>query len=211
MEDEINNFLVARSADIADNSLILKSSVGEYCMVGKNCRLCYSSLGDFSYISINSHVFSSEIGKYCSISWNVSIGPAKHDPERITSHAMLYANRFGMIDKKYYNQYSGEVKVGNDVWIGCGSTIMRDVSIGDGAIIGANSIITRDVPPYAIMCGVNRFLRWRFDENIRKRLLDIKWWNYPIENVRNCIELISKKPTDEILDQLEMNLFRQVY
>lgn len=88
---------------------------------------------------------------------------------------------------------------------------MRDVSIGDGAVIGANSIITKDVPPYAIMCGVNRFLRWRFDENIRKRLLDIKWWNYPIENVRNCIELISKKPTDEILDQLEMNLSRQVY
>lgn len=98
------------------------------------------------------------------------------------------------------------MKLGNDVWIGCNTTIMRGVTIGDGAVIGANSVITKDVPPYAIVCGVNKFLRWRFDEEVRNRLLEIKWWDYPIECVKDCIELISKKPTISTLNYLEKKL-----
>lgn len=206
MVDEVKENLIAATADIADGAVVLNSKVGERCMVGKNCRLCYSTMGNFSYISVNSHVFSSEIGKYSSISWNVSIGPAQHDYERITSHAMLYASRFCMTDKRYYDQYIGKVKIMNDVWIGCNSTIMRGVTIGDGAVIGANSVITKDVPPYAIICGVNRFLRWRFGEDIRQRLLEIRWWDYPIERVKACMELIAQKPTLCLLNELEKKL-----
>ncbi len=83
---------------------------------------------------------------------------------------------------------------------------MRGVTVGDGAVIGANSIITKDVPPYSIVFGVNKFHRWRFDEKIRNRLLEIQWWNYPIENVKRCIDLIAKKPTLEILADLELRL-----
>lgn len=83
---------------------------------------------------------------------------------------------------------------------------MRGVTIGDGAVIGANSIITKDVPPYSIIFGVNKFHRWRFDEKIRKRLLEIQWWNYPIETVKRCIDLIAKEPTLDILADLEAHL-----
>ena len=83
---------------------------------------------------------------------------------------------------------------------------MRGVTIGDGAVIGANSIITKDVPPYAIVCGANKFLRWRFDEEIRNRLLEIKWWDYPIAKVKSCIDLIAQKPMMPILDCLEEKL-----
>lgn len=206
MVNNIKNSVIALTADIADNSIVLNSTIGELCMVEKNCRFCYSTMGDLSYVSVNTHVFSAEIGKYCSISWNVSIGPAQHDFDRISSHAMLYATRFKMINKRYYDQYRGGVKLGNDVWIGCNTTIMRGVTIGDGAVIGANSVITKDVPPYAIVCGVNKFLRWRFDEEARNRLLEIKWWDYPIECVKDCIELISKKPTISTLNYLEKKL-----
>lgn len=206
MVDNIKNSVIAETADIDNNSIILNSKVGELCMVGKNCRLCYSTIDDLSYISVNTHVFSAEIGKYNSISWNVSVGPAQHNPSRISSHAMLYAYKFQMIDNQYYNQYEGGVKIENDVWIGCNSVVMRGVTVGDGAVIGANSIITKDVPPYAIVCGVNRFLRWRFDEEIRYRLLEIKWWNYSIDKVKNCIELIAQEPTLQILDKLDKRL-----
>lgn len=47
----------------------------------------------------------------------------------------------------------GEVIIGNDVWIGAGAKILKDVHIGDGAIIGANAVVTKDVPPNAIMVG----------------------------------------------------------
>ena len=47
----------------------------------------------------------------------------------------------------------GEVVIGNDVWIGAGAKILKDVHIGDGAVIGANSVVTEDIPPYAIAVG----------------------------------------------------------
>lgn len=107
MVNNIKNSVIALTADIADNSIVLNSTIGELCMVEKNCRFCYSTMGDLSYVSVNTHVFSAEIGKYCSISWNVSIGPSQHDFDHISSHAMLYATRFKMINKRYYNQYRG--------------------------------------------------------------------------------------------------------
>jgi acetyltransferase-like isoleucine patch superfamily enzyme len=44
-------------------------------------------------------------------------------------------------------------KIGSDVWIGYGSTIMQGVSIHDGAIIAAGSVVTKDVDAYAIYGG----------------------------------------------------------
>jgi acetyltransferase-like isoleucine patch superfamily enzyme len=45
------------------------------------------------------------------------------------------------------------VIVGNDVWVGAGSFILRGVTIGDGAVVAANSVVTEDVPPYTIVAG----------------------------------------------------------
>lgn len=197
---------ISLSADVDNDATVINSKIGERCVIYKNCSFCYSSLGDMSYISRNTHVFSFEIGRYTSISWNVSIGPANHDPNRISSHSMLFAKRFGMTDNKFYNQYENRCIIGNDVWIGCGVTIMRGVTIGDGAVIGANSVITKDVAPYSVVGGINRFIRWRFDKDIRERLLEMKWWNYPLEVVKDNIDILALEPTLPILDIFEKKL-----
>lgn len=202
----VKNSVIAESADIHDNSEIINSEIGEFCMVGNGSRFCYSKMGDLSYISANTHVFSSEIGRFSSISWNVSINPAKHDYNRISSHSMLFAKRFEMIDTPFYNQYEKKVIVGNDVWIGCGVVIMPGVTIGDGAIIGANSVITKDVPDYAIMIGVNKFLKWRFADELVSELKEIKWWSYSIDVVKSNIGIISQPVTKETLKRLKENL-----
>jgi len=44
--------------------------------------------------------------------------------------------------------------IGDHVWIGINSTILKGVTIGNGAVIGANSLVTRDVPPGALAAGV---------------------------------------------------------
>lgn len=44
-------------------------------------------------------------------------------------------------------------RIGEDVWIGAGATILGGVSIGDGAVIGAGSVVTSDIPPGAICVG----------------------------------------------------------
>ncbi len=57
------------------------------------------------------------------------------------------------------------VRIGNDVWIGTHSIILRGVTIGDGAIVAANSVINRDVPPYTVVAGVPaRVIKYRDDK-----------------------------------------------
>lgn len=46
------------------------------------------------------------------------------------------------------------VRIGDDVWIGEGASILKGVTIGDGAVIGAKSIVTRDVPPFTVVAGL---------------------------------------------------------
>jgi virginiamycin A acetyltransferase len=65
----------------------------------------------------------------------------------------------------------GDTVVGNDVWIGYGSTIMPGV-------------VTRDVPPYAIVGGSPAsVLRYRFDEPTIASLLAMRWWEWDIERI----------------------------
>lgn len=45
------------------------------------------------------------------------------------------------------------VVIGNDVFIGGNSVILKGVTIGDGAVIGSNSVVTKDVPARTIAAG----------------------------------------------------------
>lgn len=47
----------------------------------------------------------------------------------------------------------GEVKIGNNVWIGDKATILSGVHIGDNVIVGANSVVTKDVPANTMVAG----------------------------------------------------------
>lgn len=195
------------NCDIASSATVINSRLGNHCSVGANTRFCYSELGDFSYVSVNSNVFSTTIGKFSSISWNVSINPANHDPQRFTQHPVLFASKYGMLKdgKPYYRQY-GEVTIGNDVWIGCNALIMGGVTIGDGAVIGAGARISKDVPPYAVMIGNNQLLRYRFPSDIISELLTLKWWDLPIESIREIIPFLAKEVTKDSLQNLQKQL-----
>jgi len=48
---------------------------------------------------------------------------------------------------------AGKIIIEDDVFIGVGTIVMRNVRIGKGAIIGAGSVITKDVPAGAIVIG----------------------------------------------------------
>lgn len=82
------------------------------------------------------------------------------------------------------SQSRGDTVVGNDVWIGDGALVMPGIRIGDGAIVGAGAVVAADVPPYAVVAGnPARVVKMRFDAATVAELLDIAWWNWPIEAV----------------------------
>ena len=56
---------------------------------------------------------------------------------------------------KHYLGYTkiGKVTIGNNVFIGMNSVILKGVSIGDNVIIGAGSIITKDIESNSVVAG----------------------------------------------------------
>lgn len=45
-------------------------------------------------------------------------------------------------------------KIGRDVWLGAGVTVLGGVNIGDGCVVGAGAVVTKSLPPGAIAMGV---------------------------------------------------------
>jgi virginiamycin A acetyltransferase len=83
----------------------------------------------------------------------------------------------------------GDTVVGNDVWIGYGSTIMPGVTIGDGAIVASCSVVTKDVPPYAIVGGnPATLIRYRFDDATIARLLELCWWDWDAATITSRLK-----------------------
>lgn len=48
---------------------------------------------------------------------------------------------------------SGKVKIGNNVFIGANTTILKGVTIGDNVIIGAGSLVNKDIPDNCVAAG----------------------------------------------------------
>lgn len=188
-----------------DGSKLDNCILRKYSRVGKYNHLYYVKLGKHSYTGQNTVIMHTEIGSFCSISWGVTIGASEHDFNRVTSHSFLYNKYDELYDgNDYYNRFKDKCSIGNDVWIGTNSTILRGVSIGDGAVIGANTVVTKDVEPYSIVVGnPGRRIKFRFEKHIIDRLLSIKWWNLADSIITDNCDLFSKAPNNEVLNQIE--------
>jgi virginiamycin A acetyltransferase len=80
---------------------------------------------------------------------------------------------------------NGPIVIGNDVWIGSYCDILSGVTIGDGAIIGMKTVVSKDVLPYAVVVGHPMVVKkMRFSDDIISKLLKIKWWDWPIELIK---------------------------
>jgi acetyltransferase-like isoleucine patch superfamily enzyme len=143
---------------------------------------------------------SLRIGKYCSISTHVTIFlGSEHHTEWVSTYPFpsLWDEAKSI---KGHPATKGDVVIGNDVWIGFGATILSGVNIGDGAAIGACSLVARSVPPYAVVAGnPARVVRYRFDDETIERLLEIKWWDWPEDKVRENVKLVCSGSVGEFV------------
>lgn len=132
-----------------------------------------------------------KIGRFCSIAADVEILlGGEHRYDWITTYPVHVLS--GKPRSSYKHSGSkGPVVVGNDVWIGHGVTILSGVNIGSGSVIAARSVVVKNVPPYAIVGGnPARLIRYRFSESQIAALLQICWWDWPIEKVCQWRDLL---------------------
>lgn len=105
------------------------------------------SVGDDTYLGPGLSVAVGKaviIGSRCLIGSNVVIADNDGhpvDPQERARHRPLPRSAFR------------PVTIGDDVWIGEGSAILKGVSLGPGVVVGARSVVTKDVAPLTIVAG----------------------------------------------------------
>jgi len=162
--------------------------ISDGCIIGRNVVI-----NSNTYVNQFSQILSGTIGKYCSIASFCSIGSNNHPLSWFSTSPKLYS-QINLVNERGYHDNKMAPVIGNDVWIGTHSIILRGVKIGDGAIIAAGSIVTKDVPPFAVVGGVPaKLLKYRFSSEIIAKLLDIEWWNKSKEELLNLKSVIEKK------------------
>lgn len=146
------------------------------------------------------------IGSFCSIASNITIFlGGNHRVDWITTFPFghIFAKQLGGTDINGHPSTKGDIIIGNDVWIGHNSTIMSGISVGDGAVISANSHVVKNVDSYAIVGGnPAKNIRYRFNPEIRRLLLDLRWWDLPIDNIKSIVLELSNKPDIDSLQRL---------
>lgn len=119
------------------SSLYNFRGVNHKCILQTDSWSGHISIGHhcgFSGVSIVSSV-DVTLGNYVMCGTNVMIGDRNDHEDR------------------YPEWPPKPVHIGNNVWIGMNSIVMRGVTIGDNVVIGANSLVTKDIPSNTIAAG----------------------------------------------------------
>lgn len=144
-----------------------------------------------------------EIGAFCSISDKVEIFlNGNHNANWVTTYPFrLQLGMTGMLADGHPSS-RGPVVIGNDVWVAWGATIMSGVKIGDGAIVGAHAVVTRDVAPYSLVAGnPARHIRHRFSEASIAALLQIRWWEWSDEQIRDAVPFLCSSNIEAFVER----------
>lgn len=142
------------------------------------------------------------IGSFCSIANEVVIsGGGEHRTDWVTTFPMRIAFGDPLAGKDGHPASKGETKIGNDVWIATRAMVLSGVNIGDGAVIGAGAVVASDVPPYAIVAGnPAKIIRYRFEPNEIKRLLELRWWEWDINKIKANTALLCSTEIEKFLE-----------
>lgn len=162
------------------------ATLGRGCRINAGVQLGPGvAVGDFTYLNDGTVVGSGTIGRFCSIGYSCGIGMHEHPLGYLSTSPHLYGgqNLFGA--KAIWDDFPRPPTIGSDVWIGSNVTILQGVTVGHGAVIAAGAVVTKDVPPYAIAGGIPaRVIRYRFSPEVIRDLLDLRWWDLPLERIR---------------------------
>lgn len=108
--------------------------------------------------------FYTDFGKNISVGENVFINACCQFQDHggitignscLIGHNVVFATlNHGIAPRDRTAMYPAPIILGNNVWIGSGSTILQGVTVGDNAIVAAGSVVTKDVAANTIVAGV---------------------------------------------------------
>ena len=151
-------------------------AIGGKCTIGENFSMNNGAkgnpIGNFepctffvdkgAHLVIGNNVGISQAALVCHIS--ISLG----NNVKIGGGAAIYDTDFHSLDPQIRNNAALDminkvkmpVVIGNNVFIGARSIILKGVSIGENAIVGAGSVVTKSIPANEIWGGnPARFIR----------------------------------------------------
>lgn len=108
-----------------------------YCDYGSHIKVGKNFFANYNCTIID--VADVIIGDNCQMAPNVAIYTAGH-PVYPSTRNTAY-------------EYGKEIVIGDNVWIGGNTVILPGVHIGDDVVIGAGSVVTKDIPDRCIAAG----------------------------------------------------------
>jgi virginiamycin A acetyltransferase len=178
--------LIAPGADVEGTV-----ELGRNARIGCNCDIRGElTLGPWSNFTKDVDAIGDVcVGGYGAFARRITFQEGNHDTSKASIQMRFYPK---VVGEPLEHVSDGPIEVGNDVWIGADVTVLTGVTIGDGAVVGAGAVVTKDVEPYEIVAGVPAKHRgWRFDEETRRELRDISWWEWDEERIRRNTEFFT--------------------
>lgn len=156
------------------------------------------SVGNYTYgpltVLANTRQAKLRIGHFCSIGGDVLFVLSSDHP---TDHISTYPFKVKVNGEEAEATTKGDITIDDDVWIGQRVIILSGVHIGQGAVVAAGAVVTRDVPPYVIVGGVPAgVIRYRFNQNIIEKLLQIDYSRLDKNMVKENIDRLYTQVTD---------------
>lgn len=150
------------------------------------------------------------VGKFCSIAGEVKIYlGGNHRVDWITTYPFNSLPDYfpELLEIKGHPGTKGDVTIGNDAWLANSCVILSGVSIGDGAVVGANSVVSKNIGAYEVYAGnPAKFIKNRFSDSDISKLLEMKWWDWEIGNIKKVGELLCSEKIDELYDYYSLNI-----
>lgn len=133
-----------------------------------------------------------------SIGNNVKIASRVNFITHSVIHLMLNGNRELKKDRPFQEQV-GCIEIGDNVFIGAGTSILSNVRIGSNVIIAAESVVTKDIPSGTVAGGVPARVIKTMDEYLEK-LSETE--PYPAEMIPRR-QTVSKELTEYLWNTFE--------
>lgn len=146
-----------QTTDVAEKESItqqLFQSIGKGLTINGHFEAIYGkhiSFGDDDFINGNCFFQDSNL-----ITFGDRVIVAPDTKFYCGQHALDARQRFGTRPdgSRYLITYTKPISVGSDVWIGGNVTVIGGVHIGNNVIIGAGAVVVKDIPDNSVVGGV---------------------------------------------------------